>query len=442
MAEGRISVEPSDIARPTSPIRQLPSTIPARPYICLVPREKSPAASMRLVHLSDLHLGYRQFQRQTAAGINQRESDVASVFRAAIDRIIDIRPDLVLIAGDVFHHVRPPNQAILHAHKQFSRLVQALPDALVIMVAGNHDAPRSAETVCILRLFSPLGIHVVDAEPRRLTFPEHDLSVLAVPYSLAPRPSLNPDPAFGRNILVMHSELRGIIPLSSADVERVALQVDPSEIGYDRWAYVAMGEYHIHRKLHQNAYYSGAIEYTSFNIWGEVQEEKEARLKGKGLVEYDLESRKKTFHALAPARQLVDLPLVSGRGLNALEIDNAIRNNVESWPGGIDDRIVRQVVIDIPRHVSRELDQRALREYKRRALSFQLDARRPEVLRQTGSGAAGRRASLTDTVREWLWARTLPPDVAREQLVELGLRYLQHAESAEQETLTSTAERP
>ena len=398
-------------------------------------------ARMRLVHLSDLHLGYRQFQRQTAAGINQREADVANVFRAAIDRIIEIKPDLVLIAGDVFHNVRPPNPAILLAFTQFSRLVRALPDALVILVAGNHDAPRSAETVCILRLFTPLGIHVVDSDARRLTFPEHDLAVLAVPYTLV-RPSLSPDPAYGRNILVMHSELRGILPLTAADVERTALQVDPSEIGYDRWSYVAMGEYHIHRKLHQNAFYSGALEYTSFNIWGELQEEKEARLKGKGIVEYDLTTKKKTFHALTPARQLVDLPLVSGRGVTAPEVDAAIRANVETWPGGIDDKIVRQVVIDIPRHVSRELDQRALREYKRRALSFQLDTKRPEVLRQSGSGAAGRKASLTDTVREWLLARSIPPDVPRDALVELGLRYLRLAESAEQETLTATAERP
>ncbi len=396
---------------------------------------------MRLVHLSDLHLGYRQFQRQTSAGINQREADVATVFRAAIDRIIEIKPDLVLIAGDVFHNVRPPNPAILLAFTQFSRLVRALPDALVIMVAGNHDAPRSAETVCILRLFLPLGIHVVDAEPRRLPFPERDLAVLAVPYTLS-RPSLSPDPAFSRNILVMHSELRGITPLSSADSERAALQVDPSEIGYDRWSYVAMGEYHIHRRLHQNAYYSGAIEYTSFNIWGERQEEKEARLPGKGIVEFDLDTKKKTFHALAPARPLVDLPVIDGRGRTALEIDAAIRDNVASWPGGIDERIVRQLVIDVPRHVSRELDQRALRDFKRRALSFQLDTRRPDVLRQTGAGAAGRKASLKDTVRDWLWARTLPPDVPREALVELGLRYLAQAESAEQETLTAASERP
>jgi DNA repair protein SbcD/Mre11 len=395
---------------------------------------------MRLVHLSDLHLGYRQFQRQTSAGINQREADVATVFRAAIDKIIEIKPDLVLIAGDVFHNVRPPNPAILLAFTQFSRLVRALPDALVVMVAGNHDAPRSAETVCILRLFAPLGIHVVDAEPRRLSFPERDLAVLAVPDTHAARPSLEPDVAFGHNILVMHSELRGIIPLSSSDTERAALQVDPGDIRYDRWSYVAMGEYHIHRKLHQNAYYSGALEYTSFNIWGELLEEKEARLKGKGIVEYDLDTKKKTFHSLAPARQLVDLPLVSGRGVTAIEVDAAIRTNVETWPGGIDDKIVRQVVIDIPRHVARELDQRALREYKRRALSFQLDTRRPEMLRQSGLGAAGRKASLTDTVREWLWARTLPPDVPRVALVELGLRYLKQAESAEQETLTAAVE--
>jgi DNA repair exonuclease SbcCD nuclease subunit len=403
-------------------------------------RAKSPAAPMRLVHLSDLHLGYRQFQRQTAAGINQREADVASVFKAAIDKIIEIRPDLVLIAGDVFHNVRPPNPAILLAFTQFSRLVRALPDAIIIMVAGNHDAPRSAETVCILRLFAPLGIHVIDAEPRRLTFPEQDLAVLAIPDTTVPKPALHPDPEFGRNVLVMHSELRGIIPLSSADTERAALQVDPDDIGYDRWSYVAMGEYHVHRKLHRNAYYSGAIEYTSFNIWGELQEERESRLRGKGIVEYDLDEGKRVFHPLAPARPLVDLPAIDGRGLIAADVDTAIRDNVSTWPGGIEDCIVRQVVIDVPRHVSRELDQRALREYKRLALSFQLDPRRPEVLRQTGSGAAGRKASLTDTVRDWLRARTLPPDVSREALVELGLRYLKQAESTEHDALAVPAE--
>jgi exonuclease SbcD len=126
--------------------------------------------------------------------------------------------------------------------------------------------------------------------------------------------------------------------------------------------------------------------------------------------------------------------------MSAIEVDTVIRDNVASWPGGIEELIVRQTITDIPRHVSRELDQRTLRDFKRKALTFQLDPRRPEALRQTANGAVGRKASLTDTVRDWLYARTLPPDVSRDALVDTGLRYLKTAEAAEHETLAAPAE--
>ena len=133
---------------------------------------------MSLVHLSDLHLGYRQYQRLTPAGINQREADVAGTFRTCVDRIIAIAPDVVVVAGDIFHTVRPSNQAILHAFVQFSRLVRSLPGAEIVLVAGNHDSPRSTETGGILPLLAQVGVHVVDHEPRRLSFPDRDLSML------------------------------------------------------------------------------------------------------------------------------------------------------------------------------------------------------------------------------------------------------------------------
>src|SRR5207237_2918062 len=101
---------------------------------------------MRLVHLSDLHLGYRQYQRLTPTGINQREADVARTFQRAVDRIVELAPELALIAGDVFHTARPTNAAILHAFRQFVRLKTSLPDAIVVIVAGNHDTPRTTET--------------------------------------------------------------------------------------------------------------------------------------------------------------------------------------------------------------------------------------------------------------------------------------------------------
>ena len=40
---------------------------------------------MRLVHLADIHLGFRQYQRQTPGGINQREHDVALSLKRVID---------------------------------------------------------------------------------------------------------------------------------------------------------------------------------------------------------------------------------------------------------------------------------------------------------------------------------------------------------------------
>jgi hypothetical protein len=386
---------------------------------------------MRLVHLSDLHLGYRQFQRQTPAGINQREADVAAAFVRAVDKVIAIAPDVVLIAGDVFHAVRPTNPAIVHAFLQFGRLTRALPDAAVIMIAGNHDTPRAVETGCILRLFSQLGVHVVDSEPRRLPFPERELSVLAVPDVLGPRPVLDPDPAVRHNVLLIHGEVAGLLPAAVAAQERTTIEITPEELGAARWSYVALGHYHVYREIAPNAYYSGSLEYTSANVWGELSEERAAKLPGKGLIEYDLATGKRRFHFLPPTRPLVDLPVISARGMSAADLDAAILAGIERCSGGIDDKIVRQVVRDVPRHIAREIDHKALRDLKRRALQYHLDMRRPEVIRDQASGGPGRRPSLADTVRDHLQRRVMPGDIDRERLVALGLEYLREAETVE-----------
>ena len=387
---------------------------------------------MRLVHLSDLHLGYRQYQRLTPGGVNQREADVATTFRTAIDRVIAIRPDVVVVAGDVFHSVRPTNQAILHAFIQFGRLVHALPESIVLLVAGNHDTPRSAETGGILQLFAQLGLYVVDREARRLAFPEREggLSILAVPdVPNMVRPSLTPDPDAAINVLVLHGEVQGMLPANVVATDRASVEISHEELGASRWDYVALRHYHVYREITPNAFYSGSIDYTSANTWGELDEQRIAGIGGKGFIERDLITGEHHFHVLPPARPLIDLPPVSGRGLSAAEVDERIRAAVDGCDGGIDEKIVRLTVRDVPRHVARELDHRAIREYKRRALNFQLDVRRPEALRLHGTGAPGRRPSLNEIVREKLLARTLDSDVDRVALVERALAYLDEAQA-------------
>jgi DNA repair protein SbcD/Mre11 len=388
---------------------------------------------VRLVHFSDLHLGFRQYQRQTPAGINQREADVAAAFRAAVDRTIELRPDLVVLGGDIFHQVRPSNPAILHAFNQFARLTNSLPDALVVMVAGNHDTPRATETGCILRLFIPLGIHVVDAEPRRLFFPERDLSILAIPDLPGPGISMKPDPGARRNVLLVHGEVAGVVHRRPLE-ERPAMEIAHEDLNAGSWDYIALGHYHVFREIAPNAFYSGSIEYTSSNPWGELVEQEELGVPGKGLVEFDLESGKHTFHALPGIRAFVDLPAFSARGMTAVDLDAAIRTAVESCAGGIDEKVVRLVVRDVPRHIARELDHVALRGYRRRALHFHLDTRRPEILRPDrshthGHGAPGRRASLAETVRDKLRTRLIDARIDRDALVALGLHYLAQAEA-------------
>ena len=385
---------------------------------------------MRLVHLADLHLGFRQYHRLTPTGINQREADVENAFRRAVDRVIELRPDIVAVAGDVFHTVRPMNPAIIHAFLQFQRLRQALPDAVIVIVAGNHDRPRSSETGCILRLFAQLGIHVADEGVRRFPFPGRDLSILAVPDLTGMLPALDPEPGVRYNVLVLHGEVEGMLPEHIARVDRAVMEIPQSAIGAANWSYVALGHYHVHREIAPNAFYSGSIEYTSANPWGELVEEREAGLPGKGFVEYDLDARTATFHPLEAVRPLVNLAAIPARGMSAAELDAAIRERVESAPGGIDDTIVRLVVRDVPRHIVRELNQKALRDYQRRALHFHLDTRRPEIARLAASGAPGRRATLPETVENYLAKRPMEAGIDRPAIVALGLRYLQEADAA------------
>ncbi len=385
---------------------------------------------MRLVHLADLHLGFRQYQRLTPTGVNQREADVARTFARAVDRTIALAPDLVVIAGDVFHVVRPPNPAILHAFRQFMRLQAALPNTAVVMVAGNHDAPRTQETGSILKLFTECGVRVVDGAAERIGLPHLGASVLAVPDVPGHvRPVLAPDPAARYNVLLLHGEVEGMLR-GVASAERASVEIPRADLRAPEWDYVALGHYHVYREVEPNAYYSGSIDYTSFDAWGERRDEREQGIPGKGLVERDLATGRHTFHPLEPSRALLDLRSIEGVGLGARELDAAVRGAVDAVPGGIDDKIVRLRALDVPRHVAREMDHKSLREFKRRALHFQFETVRPEVARASAAGSPTRRPSLADVVREKLANRLLPGEVPRDAFVALGLRYLADADAA------------
>jgi DNA repair exonuclease SbcCD nuclease subunit len=378
---------------------------------------------VKLAHIADPHLGIRQYHRQTSGGINQREADVAHAFRAAIDGVIDAAPDVTIIAGDLFHSVRPTNAAIVFAFRQLQRLRGALPDSPIVLIAGNHDTPRSVETGSILRLFEELGVDVAADEARRLVYPELDLGVLAVPRQalFAPeRPTLRPDGLEKHQVLVTHLEIEGEYPFHRGGAEYGGAVFNRRELHLEDWSYIALGHYHTQHRVAKNAWYAGALEYVGPNLWGERADEREHGEHGKGWLLVDLDAGTVERHPVSPAREVLDLEPVWADGKSAAEVNELVAARVHGVAGGIADKIVRLRVYDIPRHVARELDHAAIRGFKAQALHFHLDLRRPQVHRTAGLGAPSRRQTLPELVSSYLSGRPLPAELDRDAFVRLG----------------------
>jgi exonuclease SbcD len=378
---------------------------------------------VKLAHIADPHLGVRQYHRQTQSGINQREADVAHAFRAAVDGVLAARPDAIVVAGDLFHSVRPTNQAIVFAFRQFQRLREGLPDAPIILIAGNHDTPRSTETGSILRLFEELGVDVAADEARRLVYPRLGLSVLAVPHQAlisGERPELRPEGDEPHQVLLMHAEVEGVFPEDRTAADYGGALIGLREIDPEGWSYVALGHYHVQHEVKSRVWYAGSLEYVSPNLWGELADTIARGCPGKGWLLVDLACKTVSRQPIPLARDIVDLPSIQAAGQSAAAIDALLAERMESVPGGIADKIVRLRVWDVPRHVVRELNHTAIRDWKSEALHLLLDLRRPEVQRTVGIGAPGHRQTLPELVRTFLTNRPLPAELDRQAFVRLG----------------------
>jgi DNA repair protein SbcD/Mre11 len=389
-----------------------------------------------IAHLADLHLGYRAYHRLAAGGVNQRERDVSDAVGRAVAQVIEAAPDLVLVAGDVFHTVRPSNGAIMDGFRHFMALRRGLPATPVVMIAGNHDAPRSADTGSILRLLGEIPeVHVVDAVARAVRLEQPDVSVLCLPHpSLADAalPSLAPDPEAAANVLMLHATVSdtGVDDQLLRMAEYGGAYVERSALKEESWAYVALGHYHNATRVAANMWYAGATERTATNIWAEADSRK-------GWVLYDTDTREGSFRDVR-TREVVELPGFSARAgatcsdrdadgaawLTAEEIDRRIRESVAALPGGIAGKVVRLVIADVPRDLFRQLDHRHIRELKAEALHFQLEARRPDAPTHPARQEA-RRRTIEEEVDAFLaeWEPTTP-GVARQRLRALAASYL------------------
>ncbi|MFZ2470680.1 MAG: exonuclease SbcCD subunit D [Methanothrix sp.] len=317
---------------------------------------------MKIIHLADSHLGFSSYSRLDEHGRNRIEEMVYSGFEQAIDKIIEIGPDAVVHAGDVFHHVRPKIKPLVVFQRGLLRLMKE--DIPVIMISGNHDAPKSFSSTSPFRLFEDLrGVHIAQRyQYERIEVGDHYFH--CIPFCLEPQDYLTEFKRIersGRDVLVMHGLVESLQNRKMRSVGEHELSDSFLKSDFD---YIALGHFHGQAQLSQNAWYSGSLEYFNF---GEAQDMK-------GMLLVDLESGKAESVPVRP-KYMIDHPAIDCSGMRSEEIAQCLIKLCHE--DEIRDEMVRITLKNVSRAAYRSIDQTMLNQLGSSALYFKI---RPEFL--------------------------------------------------------------
>ena len=97
---------------------------------------------MKIVHCSDLHLGKRL--SGTKDYVKKRYMDFFNAFATFVDKVEEIKPDVCLIAGDIFDKKEINPDILSKAEYLFKRLRDNVKKN-IIAIEGNHDNSRILE---------------------------------------------------------------------------------------------------------------------------------------------------------------------------------------------------------------------------------------------------------------------------------------------------------
>lgn len=358
---------------------------------------------MIVAHLSDLHLGYQAYDA-VKLGRNVRSLDVEQAFLVAIHEVIKLEADLVVLAGDLLDQATPESSAMVALTRGVRLLRENLPETPVVAVAGARDTPLLRSDPGILSAMDGFpGVEVATSAPRALVFGEMGVRVQLLPNRAirrAPFPLVRPDPEAKHNILVLHGRLETGGGLA---------------IPEEGWSYVALGHSHTHRRIGERIAYSGSLERVTSDPWSEALEEK-------GFIAFHLEDAAMEFHAV-PGRPVVELAPVRFDPQAPEDVNRRVRDTVAVVPGGIDGKLVKLRILDLPASDIGALDAGMMEELKERALHLQVEFEGGgvEVIHLSAGEAGG--------MDEWIRAAARTTDVPDELVdrVEDAIRALASA---------------
>ncbi|MFN3974216.1 MAG: exonuclease SbcCD subunit D [Dehalococcoidia bacterium] len=203
---------------------------------------------MRLVHFSDIHIGVENYGRPATdadlealppyflvppggdrsyyRGASTRLLDFLASFDAVVHTAIEEGADLVVFAGDAYRSRTPDPTHQREFARRIAYLLQK--DIPVLLVAGNHDLPRTAFRASPLEIFPTLNIQRV--------FVREEVKVLSLPTRSGPLQILTV-PWIRTHLLLERHESQGKSPEAlrhiveerlTHRVHSLAQQIDPS----------------------------------------------------------------------------------------------------------------------------------------------------------------------------------------------------------------------
>lgn len=214
----------------------------------------SDATPTTILHVSDTHLGYRQYRSDL------RRTDFLAAFSQALDLAIERDVDAVLHTGDLFDMRNPPNTVLLACISALSEL--SANDIPFYGIVGNHERKQDVQHLDL--------IHEADVATRlddEPTVINGDVALYGI--DSVPQPSwdsrefdLAEPPGDCFTILTMHELLTPPLPKIEADHE-LSDVLDCLEIDLDA---IALGDDHTPRSDRVDGvevWYPGSTERTA-----------------------------------------------------------------------------------------------------------------------------------------------------------------------------------
>ena len=319
---------------------------------------------MKIVHIADTHLGLAGFNRiDPETGMNLREKLIYDNFLKSMKVIVSQKPDAVVHAGDLFDRVKPRTHAYIAVMSALNMLEEAgIP---LILISGNHSMPKTRYTPSP---FEVLRYHSHSAEVHcAYKYRYEKKEVGDTTFHLIPNMlrasdyrnafneiEIGPDTS---NVMVTHglaTTLRDYRLRTVAEHE-----IDSTMLSED-FSYIALGHFHGQKQVAENAWYSGSIEYCSYN---EIHDKKG------GLV-VDTESGEVTPLKL-PHMAMTDLGKIDCGTLTPSEITEKIASIIDRMEDPAD-AICQVRLENVLREKMRSINREEMTAIKNRVLNLRI----------------------------------------------------------------------